>query len=85
MSRKFRHIFCVLLCLVMALSLTGTALAYADTTQRPVLLLSMYHNDRDFFGLKPLLESWDVGYRFKVFKGLDYGICLETMLIAEVL
>ena len=54
------------------------------TTQKPVLLLSMYHNDRDFFGLKPLLESWDVGYHFKVFKGLDYGICLETMLIAEV-
>lgn len=53
------------------------------TTQKPVLLLSMYHNDRDFFGLKPLLESWDVGYRFKVFKGLDHGICLETMLIAE--
>ena len=28
MNRKFRHIFCVLLCLVMALSLTGTTLAY---------------------------------------------------------
>lgn len=55
------------------------------TTQKPALLLSMYHNDRDFFGLKPLLESWDVGYHFKVFKGLDYGICLETMLVAEVL
>ena len=55
------------------------------TTQKPVLLLSMYHNDGDFFGLKPLLESWDVGYHFKVFKGLDYGICLETMLVAEVL
>lgn len=55
------------------------------TTQKPVLLLSMYHNDEDFFGLKPLLESWELGYSFKVFKGLDYGICLETMLIAEVL
>lgn len=55
------------------------------TTQKPVLLLSMYHNDQDFFGLKPLLEDWNVGYRFKVFKGLDYGICLETMLVAEVL
>ena len=28
MNRRFRNIFCVLLCLVMALSLTGTALAY---------------------------------------------------------
>ena len=28
MNRKIRSIFCVLLCLVMALSLTGTALAY---------------------------------------------------------
>lgn len=28
MNRKFRHIFCAMLCLVMSLSLTGTALAY---------------------------------------------------------
>lgn len=54
-------------------------------SQKPVLLLSMYHNDKDFFGLKPMIESWNLGYSFKVFKGLDYGICLETMLIAEVL
>lgn len=66
------------------------------TEQKPVLLLSMYHNDRDFFGLKPLLESWNLGYCFKVFRGLDPGIqvgggclqpgiLLETILIAEVL
>jgi len=55
------------------------------TNQKPVLLLSMYHNDSDFFEMKQLLESWDVGYHFKVRRGLEHSILLETMLIAEVL
>lgn len=33
MNSKFRPIFCVLLCLIMALSLTGTALAFDDNSQ----------------------------------------------------
>lgn len=55
------------------------------TTQKPVLLLSMYHNPSDFFKMKQLLDSWHVGYRFKVRRGKEYTICTETMLIAEVL
>lgn len=53
-------------------------------SQKPVLLLSMYHNASDFFNLKGILESWGCGYRFKVHKGLDYCFYLETLLIAEV-
>ncbi len=33
---------------------------------RPVLLISIYHNGRDFFEIKPLLESWNLGYRFAI-------------------
>lgn len=33
---------------------------------RPVLLISIYHNGRDFFEIKPLLESWGLGYRFAI-------------------
>lgn len=54
------------------------------TKQKPVLLLSMYHNDSDFFEMKQLLESWNVGYHFKVRRGREHSISLETMLIAEV-
>ncbi len=52
--------------------------------QRPALLLSMYHNAADFFGLKPLLESWDLGYTFQVHKEENEHIHFDTMLIAEV-
>jgi len=52
--------------------------------QKPVLLLSIYHNPDDFFNIKPLIESWNLGYTFKVFKPVDYSISLETLLIAEV-
>ncbi len=53
--------------------------------QKPILLLSMYHNDSDFFDMKRLLESWNVGYHFKVRRGREHSISLETMLIAEAL
>lgn len=33
---------------------------------KPVLVVSIYHNGREFFETKPLLESWNIGYRFKV-------------------
>ena len=53
-------------------------------TQRPALLLSMYHNASDFFHLKPMLEDMDLGYRFKVHKEINEHIHYDTMLIAEV-
>jgi len=53
-------------------------------TQRPVLLLSIYHTAEDFFGIKPLLESWDLGYRFSIHKEVNEHIHYDTMLIAEV-
>jgi hypothetical protein len=53
-------------------------------TQKPVLLLSIYHNWHDFFELKPIIESWNLGYRFDIYKPTDGGVRVDTLLIAEV-
>ena len=52
-------------------------------TQKPVLLLSIYHQPADFFELKPLLESWVPEYEFSVFNPVDNGILLETMIVVQ--
>jgi len=52
--------------------------------QRPALLLSMYHNASDFFNLKVILESWQLGYSFQVHKEINEHIHFDTMLVAEV-
>lgn len=52
--------------------------------QKPILLLSIYHNAHDFFELKPLLEEWDVGYHFSIYKPTDGNVTSETLLIASV-
>lgn len=54
---------------------------------KPVLLLSIYHNGSDFFEIKPMLESWNLNYKFKVSKPALYtdNVLFETLLIAEPL
>lgn len=54
-------------------------------TQKPILLLSIYHNAHDFFELKPLLESWNVGYRFSIHKPTFGNATSETLLLAEII
>ena len=56
-------------------------------TQQPTLLISIYHNYNDFYKIKPLLESWDLGYKFNFFQGVHNcgNIVVETLLIAEVM
>jgi len=34
--------------------------------QKPLLLISLYHTPKDFFEIKPLIESWDIGYKFEI-------------------
>ena len=34
--------------------------------QKPLLILSIYHTFRDFFEMKPLIESWEAGYTFEI-------------------
>lgn len=47
--------------------------------------ISIYHNASDFFDIKPLLESWNLNYSFKIVRPVDMGIQCETLLIAEQL
>lgn len=52
---------------------------------RPVLLISMYHNPHDFFEIKPMIDSWNLGYKFSVYKPVEKNtVVIDTLLIAQV-
>lgn len=52
-------------------------------SQKPTLLISIYHNPEDFYFIKPIVESWDLGYKFKIHKPIQRDIIGETTLICE--
>ena len=52
--------------------------------QKPILIISIYHNYSDFFDIKPMIEELNLGYKFKILKSNDFHLILETKLIAEV-
>lgn len=52
-------------------------------SQKPKLLISIYHNFEQFFGIKPMLEEWRTDYKFKIVKPVDGSVLLETVLIGE--
>lgn len=33
---------------------------------KPLLLICLYHTPEDFFCVKPIIESWNLGYKFKI-------------------
>jgi len=49
---------------------------------RPVLILVIYHNPEQFFEMKPMLESWNLGYKFVIRKQMGGAHLIETTLIA---
>ncbi|MDR2419727.1 MAG: FkbM family methyltransferase [Puniceicoccales bacterium] len=49
---------------------------------RPVLSLCIYHNPKQFFEMKPLLESWGLNYKFFIQKHVINCSIEETTLIA---
>ena len=53
--------------------------------QKPALLISIYHNGSDLFDIKPMIESWNLGYKFKVRKSINGNITVDAMLICEVI
>ena len=53
-------------------------------TQKPTLLISIYHNSDDFFKIKPLIEAMNLGYRFKIRHPVIGSVLRETILIAEL-
>lgn len=53
-------------------------------TQKPSLLISIYHNAADFFEIKPMIESWNLGYKFRIVKHMNGHPSVDTLLVAEV-
>lgn len=53
-------------------------------TQKPAMLVSIYHQASDFFDIKPFLEDLDLGYTFRVYKPIDGSVSGETCLFCEV-
>lgn len=51
--------------------------------QKPTLLISIYHSVDDFLDIKPLIESWNLGYNFSIYKPIIDNISGETLLICE--
>lgn len=51
---------------------------------KPALIISIYHNSSDFFYIKKIIESWNLGYKFKIYKPIDFYISLETCLYCEI-
>ncbi|WP_260604721.1 FkbM family methyltransferase [Campylobacter sp. MIT 99-7217] len=55
-------------------------------TQKPAMLISIYHNLDDFFNIKPLIESWNLGYKFKIYRPSElWNFHVETALYCEVI
>lgn len=50
-------------------------------SQKPILLISIYHNIDDFISIKPWVDSLDLGYRYKLTKPEATTLIEETMLI----
>ena len=49
-------------------------------SQKPFLLLSIYHNPSDFFEIKPWIEKLDLGYNFKISKERPWTFLADTVL-----
>ena len=53
--------------------------------QKPVLIISIYHNYSDFFEIKPMIENLNLGYKFKIIEPkAQGGAIVSTLLLAEV-
>lgn len=54
-------------------------------TQKPAMLISIYHQASDFFGIKPFIDSINLGYTFHFFKPTDGSVSTEGAIYCEVL
>ncbi len=52
--------------------------------QKPAMLISIYHQAGDFFGIKPFIEHLNLGYKFKIYKPIDHSVAGEIALFCEV-
>ena len=49
---------------------------------KPILLISIYHSWKDFFEIKPLLESWDIGYNYTFLRRNCFHPFADILLVA---
>lgn len=54
------------------------------TSQKPALLIAIYHTGEDFFIIKSKLEDLNLGYKFKIRKAAKNRLIEDTVLIGEV-
>ena len=52
-------------------------------TQKPALLIAIYHSGIDFFTIKTKIENLKLGYKFKIRKATKNRVLEDTVLIAE--
>ena len=52
--------------------------------QKPVLIISIYHNYSDFFEIKPMIENLNLGYKFRIIRNKSPQLITETKLLAEI-
>ncbi len=50
--------------------------------QKPLLIISIYHTFKDFFEIKPLIESWGIDYKFEIRYHLPAMPDTDFMLLA---
>lgn len=48
--------------------------------QRPYMVISIYHNESDFFDIKPMIESYNADYGFNIVKMIPYVGAYEIVL-----
>lgn len=48
---------------------------------KPILSISIYHTPHDFLHIKPLIESWNLGYSFRIENHNPFDPVYEKMLI----
>lgn len=53
--------------------------------QKPALCICIYHSADDFFHIKTLIESWNLGYTFRIVQPVTGHMHGDTVLLAEVL
>ncbi len=53
-------------------------------TYKPTLMISIYHSAQDYFQVKEIIKSLNLGYKFSLFKADDGYLIAGTLLICQV-
>ena len=51
-------------------------------SQKPVLVIAIYHQPEEFYELKPFLEQLNLGYKFRMRRSCFCNLLYELVLIA---